>query len=121
VGAWSDEGELRGVYAAAEVVWVAGTEGLRAIDVRSPEEPATLGALETPDEAWDVFVSEGTAYLADGPAGLLVVDVSDPAAPREVGRFNTIGDAEAVLAAGGAVYVGDLGGGLFALRFQGDS
>ena len=52
-------------------------------------------------EAWDVFVSDGTAYVALGFGGLYIFDVSDPAEPAFLGRLDTPGEANGVWVAGG--------------------
>ncbi len=68
-----------------------GGAGLLVIDISDPATPVTIGAYETPGNAFDVHVSGNYAYVAAGQAGLLVVDISDPASPTLVGSFATLG------------------------------
>ena len=51
--------------------------------------PTIVGALDTPGIAFDVFVSNNLAFVADRAGGLRVVDVTDPTAPVEVGALET--------------------------------
>ena len=52
-----------------------------------PATPQHVGccSLGLGGEAWDVELSGGYAYVADGEAGLGIVDVTNPAAPVLVG------------------------------------
>ena len=70
-------------------------------------QPVIVGVLDTPGTAYDVAVSNGIAYVADGDAGLQVIDVSDPAAPVERSALgtadSTVGNVDVV---GGLAYLG---------------
>ena len=76
--------------------------------------PERLGSWPTGATgiAADVVVSDGLAYVVDGPflgrlSGLRVIDVNDPASPIEVGSMVTQGYALGVAYDGGYVYVAD--------------
>lgn len=58
-------------------------------------------------EAWDVFVSDGIAYVALGFGGLYIFDVSDSANPTFLGRLDIPGEANGVWVAGSHAYVAD--------------
>ena len=45
-----------------------------------------VGYLNLPSESFDIAVSGGYAYIADGQMGLYVIDISDPSNPIEVGH-----------------------------------
>ncbi len=51
--------------------------GVQILDVSSPADPTEVGILPTPGRAWDVFVINGNAYIADVDSGLFIFDVSD--------------------------------------------
>lgn len=75
--------------------------------------------ISTEDEAMDVVVVDGYAYVADGEAGLTIIDVSNPADPFRVGSLggrsdsfgiaslDTDGFAAGVAVANGVAYVAD--------------
>ncbi len=80
--------------------------GLRVISVSDPENPHEVGHCETPGHAYDVAVSDGYAYIADGIwFGLRVVDIMDPENPVEVGNYDTPGSEMDVSVSGDFAYV----------------
>lgn len=91
-----------------------GAQGLRVVDVKVPETPRELGALDTPGETLgvDVDPTRHLAFVADWGTGVRVIDVSDPAIPREVGRVDTPGEASDVAVHGSTLCVADRRGGL---------
>ena len=74
--------------------------------------PEYLGSVDTPEDAINVAVAGGYAYVADREAGLRVIDVSTPSTPVEVGFLDTPGYTVGVAVAGGYAYVADLYAGL---------
>jgi len=59
---------------------VAGSEGLRVFDVRTPAKPVA-GAVAKPDDVYnDVLVHGTTLYVASQTKGVVVFDVTDPTA-----------------------------------------
>ncbi len=50
--------------------------GLEIVNISNLASPTLAGSYDTPDYAWDVFVSGGYAYVADNESGLLILDVS---------------------------------------------
>jgi hypothetical protein len=95
-----------------------GVGSLRVIDVSNPAFPVDLGALDTPDEAYDVEVVGDLAYVAggwclDGCGGnLCIIDVSNPAFPVELGVLYTSDYANDVEVVGDLAYVADGDSGL---------
>jgi len=89
-----------------------GSQGLRVIDVSTPEAPVEVGAVDTPGVAYGVAVAGGYAYVADGSQGLRVIDVNTPSVPVGIAFVDTPGVARAVAVVGGYAYVADGGGGL---------
>ena len=47
--------------------------------------PYLLGRVSTPDASYNVALSGGYAYVAEGTSGLQVVDISSPTAPTIAG------------------------------------
>ena len=78
--------------------------GLSIVNVGNPEEPATVGWVDTQGEATGVFSSGNYVYVADGFAGLAVVDVTDPENPAVVRQVELLGKTIDVYFAGGYVY-----------------
>ena len=83
-----------------------GTASLPAFAIIVLQEDPITGQVDTQD-ARDVAVAGGYAYVADYTAGLQVVDVSDPANPLTVGGLDTSGWAYHVAVADGYVYLAD--------------
>ncbi|NQT33795.1 hypothetical protein HQ587_01290 [bacterium] len=61
------------------------------------------------DNAWDVVVVDGLAYVAAGCSGLQIVDVSDPENPVVVGYWEYINEACGVAVSDEYAYVADGG------------
>lgn len=69
----------------------AGEDGLKVFLITEDDPPQDtnfhlMGTLDTNYAAYEIVVSEGLAYLANGE-NLLVLDVSDPAYPTVVSTF----------------------------------
>ena len=60
--------------------------GLYIFDVSAPDAPELIGQCQT-ENAWDVCVIGGYAYVADFHGGLCVIDVSSISNPRVVNRL----------------------------------
>ena len=67
--------------------FVASGDGLMAIDVTDPANPALLGSISTPGTARDVFASGNFAYIADTDSGLQIIDITDPSNPSITGNY----------------------------------
>lgn len=63
--------------------------------------------IGTDDEAMDVDVVGGYAYVADGEGGLVILDVSDPMSPLRAGALDTDGFAAGVAVSNGFAFVAD--------------
>jgi hypothetical protein len=87
-------------------------DGFFIIDVSVLHLPAVVADIRTLNDARDVTVSDGLAYVANGPAGVVVYDVSNPAAPVEIHRITTPGNARAVAVDGETLFVADGDGGM---------
>ncbi len=66
------------------VYLAAGGDGLCIFDISTPDSPKRIGACKTNADAWDVWINERYAYVAELQKGLTVVDVSQPDQPRKV-------------------------------------
>lgn len=82
-------------------MYVVGGEQsyLRILDISTPVSPTLVGSCDTPTGdnygPRDVYVDEGTAYVAVGWDGLRIVDIQYPGDPREVGQYRIDGEATA--------------------------
>jgi hypothetical protein len=75
-----------GLHIEGNMAFVAACkDGLQIFNITDPDLPVLISSLQTPGSAWDVWVHDGFAYLADFDAGMTVVDVSNPAEPLLVG------------------------------------
>lgn len=66
-----------------------------------------LGGNASPNDAYDVALSGGYAYVADGVNGLRVFNLETPSAPRLIATLATSGDARGVTIVGDTAYVSD--------------
>lgn len=66
-----------------------------------------LGANNAPNDAYDVAVEGGFAYVADGVNGLRVFNLETPSAPQLIATLATSGSAHGVTLAGDKAYVSD--------------
>lgn len=88
--AWPAHGHVLNVTLDRGLGFVAcGDRGL----VILAEDGAVAGTLDTPGVAYEVLVSNGLAYVADGPAGIQVVDVAHPASPQVLATIHLPGPA----------------------------
>ncbi|MBN2492989.1 MAG: hypothetical protein JXR96_00255 [Deltaproteobacteria bacterium] len=86
-------GEIMDFALDGETLVAVDYHGLAIYSLSSPDEPALLGRLPTPGEAWRVDVQAGHAFVADGRGGLLIADISRPEAPFELARLGIGGEA----------------------------
>jgi hypothetical protein len=89
----------------------ADDEGLRILDAYYAGNVGYESFVETPGQAYDVFVDGGYAYVADGDEGLRIIDVSDKAYPALSGSCGTT-SAQAVFVSGNYAYMADGSSGL---------
>lgn len=89
-----------------ELAFVAvSSAGLRIIDVSNPTAPAQIGALDTPNSAYDLEVRDGIVYLADY-GSVRAIDVSNPRRPSLISALDT--SARAIALEGDLAYVAGL-------------
>jgi hypothetical protein len=102
-------GRAGGLCLKGNLAFVAAFEdGLQVFELSDSDAPALVGSLVTPGHAWDVWVDDGFAYIADFNAGLTVVDVSTPSEPcyvETVTWADRYQSAEIVRGEGTVVYV----------------
>jgi hypothetical protein len=60
--------------------FVVDSQGLKVIDITSPEKPRPVASLPVAD-AQDVYVARTYAYIAAGHQGLVIADVTNPEQP----------------------------------------
>lgn len=82
-----------------------GFLGLEVIDVGDPANPVFTAYHDTPDYAWDIYVSGNHAFVVDRDYGLQVIDISNPAAPTLVGSYDTPGQTWGIDVSGDHAYM----------------
>jgi len=87
----------------------AGDVGLLIIDISDPYFPSLEGSYDTPGNAYDVYVKDNYAYVADGgqyeDGGLQIIDISNLSSPTFKGSANTVGWENSVVVQGSYAYV----------------
>jgi hypothetical protein len=103
------DGKAGGLHIESDTVYVAAFgNGFHIFDISNPDLPVLIGSLETPGDAWDVWVHDGFAYIADTNAGMTVIDVSIPTEPRFAGTTTWVDryqSAEIIRGEGNTVYI----------------
>jgi hypothetical protein len=99
---WLSQAQVLGVAMAQGSGFVAcGDQGLVILNSLG----IVAGTLDTPGVAYDVTVSHGIAYVADGPAGVQVIDARNSSAPVLMATIPTPGLAYAIAVSGNDLYV----------------
>ncbi len=96
---------------AIDIVVVSSWSDSKAITI-TIWSPTLIGSYDTPNEARDVFVSGGYAYVADNNSVLQIINVSNPASPTLAGTYDTPYKACGVFVTGGYAYVANYTSGL---------
>ena len=104
-------GGVQGVALAADLAYVACSDGLRVLNVSDPAHPQAIGWAPTPDDLEQVFITGGYAYAVEVNS-LHVIDVALPGQPQETGSYLTPGVVRAVDVAGTWAYLVRNSGGL---------
>src|SRR6185369_1318321 len=82
----------RSVAIQFRYAFLVDDEGLKVIDVTSPEQARVVdGALVPLGDAHDVYVARTYAYVANGKDGIAIVDVEQPEHPRLDQTYNADG------------------------------
>jgi hypothetical protein len=99
------------IWVDGDVAYVAGTSGLRILDVSNRFRPLEISRLPLPGQPQGISVYENIAYVALGPEGVGTINISNRAAPALERRITFGGEAKAVTYSGGILYVaaGDSG------------
>jgi len=74
-------------------------KGMVAVGIGNPAAPLIDTVALAGDEARDVAIDNGRAYLASYHSGLQILDVTDPARPSYLGGYDTAGTAGVVRSA----------------------
>ncbi|MEY4527786.1 MAG: hypothetical protein RL768_1505 [Nitrospirota bacterium] len=101
----------RAIAVQFRYAFVLDRDGLKVVDVTWPEKPRIVpNALVRFDQAQDLYLARGYAYVAAGPEGLAIVDIERPEQPRLDQTFTADGAMNDVR----AVRVGSTNASLFA-------
>jgi hypothetical protein len=99
--------EVKRIAASGDILFVAGIDGLRAIDVIDPANPVEIGFVALEWEPSGLVVEGGLAYVAVPDAGLRIFDVSEPTTLVEIGFWQASWEAGDLEVSGGFAYVAD--------------
>jgi len=81
----------RGIYSTNNRCFIALTSfGFSIYNITNPSSPESLGTYNTPGFAYDVFVRDSLAYIADQDS-MQIINVSNPAACIRIGAIATPG------------------------------
>src|SRR3989339_217733 len=100
------------VQVVGNYAYVAAAGVLSIIDISDKANPRQAGVLTGMDNAIDIFISSGYAYVADDSFGLRIIDITDPTNPTAADFLDTPGSANGVCAVGNYAYVADYYSGL---------
>ena len=85
-----DDKAISGIDVNNQIAYAVDRQSLYIIDV-SPlpdDKPEEIFSIETGDSV-GVFVSDNTAFIANGLDGLLIIDIHNPQRPVKIWSFNT--------------------------------
>ncbi len=99
------------ISVAGDYAYCASFPYGQVIHVATPSNPQLVGQFNIPDCAYDLFISDPYAYLADGDASLRILDISSPPDPYEIGSYLIDGNVRAVDVVGNYAYLPHHGGG----------
>jgi hypothetical protein len=94
VGSATTPGWSMGIWASglAQASFVGcHWEGLQTYDTRNTSSPVCDTSLLGCDQAVDIYIDGGRAYVANEMAGLKILDISDPTRPTLLGSYDTTG------------------------------
>ena len=107
-----------GVAVSGDYVFVVGGHaGLLAYDIRKPEHPRLITALNTIGYAQNITLSGNLAFVTIANRGISIIDVTDPGSPKVIGNFTTGGNPSDISIAGNYAFITDIKG-LFILEIS---
>ncbi len=101
-----------GIDVQNDIAAVTDYQGLKLLDVRSPEHPNIISSLDTPGRASGVCISGQTAFIADWFDGVHLIDISDPEHPLKLSTIPVTGWAIDVEVSDHFAYICCVNGGL---------
>ncbi len=103
-----------GSFLNGDMLYTAqGSAGIQLFDVTDPSAPVLLDTFDTGGTARDIFVTNGTAFVADDDGGFISLDVSNPNDIQPLDVTSTNPSAGSLLIDGNTAYVPSLNNGLF--------
>ncbi|MCF7811060.1 T9SS type A sorting domain-containing protein [bacterium] len=113
IGSCATDGGIEKVYIDGDYCYTAGRDGLGVIDVSDRTAPEVVSTMNMGlSKAYDLFVVDTTAFIADGRGSMWTVNVANPAEPDSIGcTLEHWGDANDVVYTDYYMYAA-FGGGL---------
>jgi hypothetical protein len=105
-------GIVHAIAVEGERALIADGSSVQLLDVSAASSPVSLGFWSSSGFAFDVALSNGWGYVADGGHGLQVLDISIPHNITTAGGLDTPGVAYGVVVSGSTAFVADGPGGL---------
>ncbi len=111
----------RSIYKDGNYLYFLTGMNLIIINVSDESEPYVLFSIFTAYENYEIWVSNGYAYIASFGNNMQVVKVSDPLNPETVGFYYVLGWFNDLFLYNNLIYVSDYYHGVYVLEFLGEN
>ncbi len=107
VTSFNAAGEIKGIFAVEDLLYVVSQEQLQIVDISVINAPQIVGSYFDDDLSnyTDIYVDGDYAYITNLIGGFLEIDVSDPNAPFREKFFQTSGWCRGLAYANDHIYV----------------
>lgn len=99
-------GSANGIYLDSQYLYLADGSSILIYDISVPDAPIFLNDYST-SSAYDVYVTNGIAYISKGTSGFEICDVSDPLNPYFISLYDTPGVVSEIIVQDSFAYISD--------------
>ena len=100
-------GDISAVAIDGSLAYFGEGSNLVVMDVSDPLAPTSIARLTLPGVVYDLVISAGVAYIADGAGGLQVVDIHNPSHVNILRNLATDCPATSLFVDGSSLYLGE--------------
>jgi len=100
-------GEISAVAVDGSLAYIGEGSNLVVVNVSDPSAPTSIARLTLPGVVYDLVISAGVAYIADGAGGLQVVDIHNPSQVYILRNLATACPAANLFLDGNFLYLGE--------------